>query len=155
MSQYDFPGHILREQREALGLSLLDAYHETHVPIEYLTHLENGRLSELPATTYTAGFLNTYCQVLQLSAEPFIVALRSCRAAAPEPVFFSRGGLATPPGARPLWVSDALTWGAICAILLLGWVSYSVVVKPFADSGDERVNAGSIAVDPPARVETE
>ena len=54
MSQYDFPGHMLREQREALGLSLLDAYHETHVPIEYLTHLENGRLNELPATTYTA-----------------------------------------------------------------------------------------------------
>jgi hypothetical protein len=70
MSQYDFPGHRLREQREALGLSLLDAYHETHVPIEYLTHLENGRLNELPATTYTVGFLNTYCQVLQLSGNP-------------------------------------------------------------------------------------
>lgn len=154
MSQYDFPGHTLREQREALGLSLLDAYHETHVPMEYLAHLENGRLNELPATTYTAGFLNTYCQVLQLSAEPFIVALRSCRAAAPEPVFFSRGGLST-PGARPLWVSDAITWGAICAILLLGWISYSVVVRPFAPSSEERVNAGGIAVEPPARFEAE
>lgn len=155
MSQYDFPGHILREQREALGLSLLDAYHETHVPMEYLANLENGKLNELPATTYTAGFLNTYCQVLQLSAEPFVVSLRACRAAAPEPVFFSRGGLSSQPGARPLWVSDALTWGAICAILLLGWISYSVVVKPFADHGEERVNAGGIAVEPPARFEAE
>lgn len=146
---------MLREQREALGLSLLDAYHETHVPIEYLTHLENGKLSELPATTYTVGFLNTYCGVLQLSAEPFIVALRSCRAAAPEPAYFSRGGLVSPPGARPLWVSDALTWGAICAILLLGWVSYSVVIKPFADQSEKRVDAGSIAVEPPARFDAE
>ena len=77
------------------------------------------------------------------------------RAAAPEPVYFSRGGLVSPPGARPLWVSDALTWGAICAILLLGWVSYSVVVKPFAESGEKRVDAGTIAVEPPARFDAE
>lgn len=154
MSQYDFPGYKLREQREAMGLSLMDAYHETHVPMEYLANLESGKLNELPATTYTAGFLNTYCQVLQLSAEPFIVSLRACRAAAPEPAFFSRSGLAS-PDSRPLWVSDALTWGAICAILLLGWVSYSVVVKPFAEPADGRVDAGTVAIEPPARFDVE
>lgn len=155
MSQYDFPGYKLREQREALGLSLLDAYQETHVPMDYLAALENGRLSELPATTYTVGFLNTYCQVLQLSAEPFVVALRTCRAAAPEPAFFSRSSLSQGSGNRPLWVSDAITWGAICALLLLGWVSYSVVVRPFATTSEDRVNAGTITVEPPARFDTE
>lgn len=155
MSQYDFPGYKLREQREALGLSLLDAYHETHVPMDYLAALENGKLTELPATTYTVGFLNTYCQVLQLSAEPFVVALRACRAAAPEPAFFSRSSLSQGGGNRPLWVSDAITWGAICALLLLGWVSYSVVVRPFAATSEDRVNAGTIAVEPPARFDME
>jgi len=154
MNHYDFPGYRLREQREAVGLSLPDAYHETRVPMEYLAHLEAGRLDDLPATTYTAGFLNTYCQVLDLPAEPFIDALRACRASAPEPAFFSRSGLSSPSN-RPLWVSDALTWGAICAILLLGWISYSVVVAPFAEPADGRVDAGTVPIEPPVRFEME
>lgn len=150
MSHFDFPGNTLREQREALGLSLLDAYHETHVPIEYLDHLERNNLNALPATTYTAGFLTTYCHVLGISAEPYIAALRACRAAVPEPHFFSRGGLSSRP-ASPLWLGDAVAWGAICAILLLGWISYSVVIKPFAESRVDRVDAGTIEIEPPAR----
>ena len=155
MSQFEFPGYKLREQREALGLSLLDAHHETHVPTQYLAHLENGNLSELPATTYTVGFLNTYCQVLDLPAEPFITALRACRrSVAPEPTFFSRTGYSSGAGS-PRWMSDVIAWGAVCAILLLGWLSYSVVVKPFAETRQDRVDAGTIEIEPPKRFDQE
>ena len=154
MNQSDFPGYRLREQREALGLSLRDAHLETHVPIDYLANLENGRLGELPATTYTAGFLTTYCNVLDLPVEPFVAALRACRATAPEPHFFSRGGYATGPGS-PLWLSDVLAWGAVCAIFLLGWLSYSIVVKPLAATTQDRVDAGTIEIAPPARFDQE
>lgn len=154
MSQFDFPGNKLREQREALGLSLLDAHHETHVPIEYLEYLEDGNLDALPATTYTVGFLSTYCHVLDLPAESFVAALRSCRATAPEPNFFSRSGYSTRQGS-PAWLGDVITWSAICAILLLGWVSYSIVVKPFAEGRGGRVDAGTIEIEPPVRFEQE
>ncbi len=151
MSQLEFPGYKLTEQREALGLSLLDAYHETHVPTEYLTRLESGELDELPATAYTVGFLTTYCNVLGLSAEPFIDALRACRAARPEVNFLSRGALSDPSNPYPLWVRDAMTWAAICALLLLGWFSFSMVVRPFSENTTDRVNAGSVEIKPPAR----
>tara|TARA_R110001592_G_scaffold188853_2_gene434253 strand:+ start:497 stop:964 length:468 start_codon:yes stop_codon:yes gene_type:complete len=155
MNQFEFPGHRLTEQREALAMSMVDAYHETHVPIEYLTRLENGELDELPATAYTVGFLTTYCNVLQLPAEPFIEALRTCRSTRPEVNFLSRGGLSDLSNPYPLWVRDAMTWAAICAVLLLGWVSYSIVVRPFAESTPDRVNAGSIEIAPPARFDVE
>lgn len=151
MSQFDFPGHELKERREALGLSLLDAHGETHVPRDYLVSLENGKLNELPATTYTVGFLTTYCQVLDLPPEPYVAALRACRASsAPEPRFFSRSGSVSGPGS-PRWLSDAIAWGAVCAILLLGWVAYSIVVQPFAETHQDRVDAGTIDIAPPAR----
>lgn len=151
MSQIEFPGYRLTEQREAMGLSLLDAYHETHVPVEYLTRLENGELSELPATAYTVGFLTTYCNVLELSNEPFVDALRACRVARPETKFVTRSSRSDFADPYPLWVRDAMTWAAICAVLLLGWVSYSVMVKPFAEATPDRVDAGTIEVEPPAR----
>lgn len=154
MSPYDFPGHELRAQREALGLTLLDAHHETHVPRDYLASLEDGRLDDLPATTYTAGFLNTYCQVLGLQSEPYVTALRACRAtAAPERGFLTR--TANNPDAHPAWLSDAITWGAVCGVLLLAWIAYSVVVSPFAETTRERVDAGTIEIAPPARFEVE
>lgn len=155
MSQYDFPGHRLREQREALGLSLRDAHRETHVPTDYLASLERGDLNELPATTYTVGFLTTYCQVLDLPAEPFVASLRACRAEAPEPHFFSRRGALSGPGNQPAWLSDLIAWGAVCAMLLLGWFAYSIVVKPFAETTKERVDAGEIEIAPPARFDQE
>ena len=151
MSEYEFPGHRLKEQREALGLSMLDAYHETHVPIAYLTRLEEGTLDALPATAYVVGFLTTYCRVLDLSPDSFIDALRACRAARPDVNFLAPGALTDPASPYPLWMRDALSWAAICAILVLGWVSYSIVVKPFAESTTDRVNAGSIEHAPPAR----
>lgn len=154
MSHMEFPGNKLREQREALGLSLLDAHYETHVPTEYLEYLENGNLDALPATTYTVGFLSTYCHVLDLSAESFVAALRACRASAPEPNFFSRSGYST-RRATSAWVGDAITWSAICALLLLGWVSYSIVVKPFAEGRADRVDAGTIEIEPPVRFQQE
>ncbi|MCF6284062.1 MAG: helix-turn-helix domain-containing protein [Candidatus Hydrogenedentes bacterium] len=155
MSQFEFPGYRLKEQREALSLSMLDAYHETHVPIDYLMRLEKGELDELPATAYTVGFLTTYCRVLDLPAEPFIDAVRACRAARPEVKFLAPGALPDPAGPYPLWVRDAMTWAAICAILVLGWASYSIVIKPFAESTPDRVNAGSIEIVPPARFDME
>jgi len=155
MSQLDFPGNRLTEQREALGLTLQDAHHETHVPVDYLLRLERGELEDLPATAYTVGFLTTYCNVLQLSAEPFIDALRACRASRPEVNFLSRGALRDPSGPYPLWVQDAMAWAAICAILLLGWASYSIVIKPFAETATDRVNAGAIEIEPPARFDVD
>lgn len=155
MIEFDFPGHELKAQREALGLSLLDAHCETHVPTQYLAGLESGQLDDLPATAFAVGFLTTYCHVLGLQADPYVSALRACRASSvPETKFFSRGGSIGGP-AYPAWMSDVVTWGAVCAVLLLGWVAYSIVVKPFAETEKDRVDAGRIEIAPPARFDAE
>lgn len=135
-------------------MTLHDAHRETYVPVEYLAHLENGNLRDLPATTYTVGFLSTYCHVLELPAEPLVAALRAARETAPEPSLLSSAGYASGP-ASPRWLGDALAWGAVCAVLLLGWITFSVVVQPFAESRQERVDAGTIEIAPPARFDQE
>jgi cytoskeletal protein RodZ len=152
MTEGSFPGHALREQREALGYSLADIYARVHIPPRYATGLETGDFSVFPAPTYALGFINSYCQFLELDPEPFLAA---CRAAIRSPQAghypVRRRRVANPnPDGRPLWVSDLITWGAICAVLALCWITYAVVTQPFAEDGSGRVDAGSVSIEAPA-----
>ena len=36
-----------------------------------------------------------------------------------------------------------MTWAAICAILVAGWLAYHVVVRPDTDGSNSRVEAGT------------
>ena len=149
MSQAEFPGDTLRARREACGLTLTDVYRRIHVPVEYIRALERGDLDALPGKTYTMGFLKSYCRFLELDPEPLADHFRGCTQSLAQDRLGATargGGL---PARRPLWLSEALAWGAICAILLLGWLTYSAVVRPLAENVDTRVNAGTIEATPP------
>jgi len=146
--QPTFPGELLRERREALGCSLGDLYQHIHVPAQYIDALESGRLKELPSTTYVLGYINSYCDFLGLEPNPFLERYRACARPAAAPARRRALPAMRIPGARPAWVEATLAWGAICAILCLGWFAYSTVVKPIAEPPSTPVEAGTIELPP-------
>jgi cytoskeleton protein RodZ len=151
MNHAEFPGHALAERREQLGLSRLDVYRRIHVPIQYIASFEEGRLRDLPGRTYAVGFLTTYCRFLDLDSEPYIDQFHACTQAPPASRFFA----AQLPefGRRPMWMTEVAAWGTICVVLLLGWLTYSVIVRPQADSAQNRVEATTVEVAPPTHFE--
>lgn len=138
MSQVEFPGDRLRARREEQGFSIEEAHSHTHIPVPYLEALENGNVRALPVDAYALGFLKTYCQFLELAPEPFVDRFHVC----PHPSFASRLRAVGSGDQRnrqastgpSLWAQELLAWGAICALLLLGWFTYTVVVRPLAES---------------------
>jgi len=141
MNDGKFPGNTLQARREELGLSRLDVHDRIHVPVEYIAALEEGTFAALPVAAYTRGFLRTYCQFLDLPPEPFMDRLEvSTRPAAAGRYLKRRVDNAEE---RPRWLRDLLAWGAVCAVLVLGWLTYAVIVRPMAENTGARVEAGS------------
>jgi cytoskeletal protein RodZ len=62
-------GQTLRQAREDLGASLVEAERETRISRRYLEALENEDEAALPAGIYTRGFIRIYCQYLGLNPE--------------------------------------------------------------------------------------
>ncbi len=59
-------GAYLKRRREDLGLTLRDVAAKTRVRTTYLEHIENERLSDLPAPVYLRGFVLEFARVLGL-----------------------------------------------------------------------------------------
>ena len=152
MNNGTFPGEELRAQREALGLTPQDVFAEARIPTAYVEALERGDLEVLPVPGYAAAFLRTYCRLLELPPERFVDSFRA----------YARQMGHAPPLPRktrpglPTWKDDLLVWAAISAILLLGWVTYALVVRPQAGVTDNRVDAGAremVVPRPPAELD--
>jgi cytoskeleton protein RodZ len=146
MTASSFPGHELKERREALGLSEDDVYRKLRVPSHFVRTIETGALDQLPALTYTIGFLRTYCRLLELDSEPYVhdltAAMRPARG-------FLGFGDKSAPRPRPAWMTEAITWLSICGIMLLGWLAYSVVVRPGSDPDRSEAQADELVIQLP------
>ncbi len=142
MKQASFPGGELRARREELGVTVYEAFRRTHVPANYIEALERADIHALPATCYAVGFLKSYCEFLGVESERYVDSLRAC--VRPSVVrFLAREGSATRP---PAWLQDLVAWAAVMAILLLGWVTYTVVFQPQTQNPNKRVDAGPMEV---------
>ena len=139
-----FPGNDLRQRREALGVSVYEAYRNTRVPVKYIQSIERGDVSALPGECYSAGFLRTYCQFLKVDPDPYVDSLRALSRPAPAGFPRTREDLER---RAPAWVQDAVTWAVVLAVVLLGWVTYAVVFRPQAQVTDNRVSAGVVETD--------
>ena len=146
-----FTGEVLRERREALGLSLQDVHARIHVPLSHLRAFEDNRLDDLPAPAYAVGFLSTYCQLLELDPAPFVDRYRLCQHTGEDGAdrAMHRQFLSAlrEPAKRPAWIEEVLAWGTICAILLFAWVAYATITRPFAERAETRVDAGAVEVE--------
>lgn len=65
-------GHILREAREARGLTLAEAEAQTRINQRFLQALEMGEYAVLPTPAHTRGFLRNYARFLSLDPTPLL-----------------------------------------------------------------------------------
>ena len=97
MASVDELGNILREAREAKGLTLRDAYEETRITARFLEALETGRYGDLPSPTHVRGFLRNYARFLDLDPAPLLQRYEQTKKAPPPPL---------PPSSRTSSVMD-------------------------------------------------
>ena len=68
------PGTILKQARQALGLSLGEVAAMTRIPRTMLTHLEGDRFDEYSADVFVRGHIRSYSRELKLDPEKVIQA---------------------------------------------------------------------------------
>ena len=151
MTEGQIRGAELRARREELGLTVEAVYRELRIPISYIHALEEGDTRHLPAACYVRGFLKTYCALLDTPAEPYLHAYEDD---IPAGGFLQRGSVFTNLSGgvlpTPSWLTELAAWAAVCALVLLGWFAYSVLIQPTGGDQD-RVKAETFeVVVPPA-----
>lgn len=135
-------GQILRQAREARGISLAEAEEATKVRQKFLAALEQDDFQRLPGEVYRRGFLKSYAIYLGLDPEALLARYRAQRGApaeaqkaAPEvsaPSAPQAPAAAAPiqPLARPLGpttpLNMAIVWVPLLVIALLvgGFFAY-------------------------------
>ena len=145
MNDFEFPGQELRERREELKLSVDDVYRKLRIPVEFVDAIESGDMDTLPDMCYTTGFLKTYCELLDLDGEAYADTLTECTRPS-EGRFLNLATKANGTPRHPTWWNDIVAWAAVCAILVLAWITYSVTVHEQAAPADRQVQAGSIGM---------
>lgn len=135
MEQKTYEGGVLREKREALGLSLRDVYYKTRIPIQYVQAIESGDFERFPAACYAAGFLRSYCRLLEMDAEPFVQAYEAHLT--PMPRHFARLTSDYYQRVAQRHWPDLVAWLAVCALVALGWFAYQAVVQPSTITGEK------------------
>ena len=72
-------GGILREARQAKGVTLEQAAAATRIRLRTLTALEDDLLAELPAPVYVRGYLRTYAHYLEVDSDRLVEAYEETR----------------------------------------------------------------------------
>ncbi len=70
-------GAQLREARQELGWQLPDLAASLRIRREYLEAIEDGRMSDLPGSTYALGFVRSYASALGLSGNQVAARFRA------------------------------------------------------------------------------
>ncbi len=65
-------GNILREAREAKGLTLSEVQEQTRISAKFLTAMENGQYDLLPTPVHVKGYLRNYARFLSLDPAPIL-----------------------------------------------------------------------------------
>jgi transcriptional regulator with XRE-family HTH domain len=106
-------GEVLRKQRKARGISLVEVSEHTKVGKRYLEALENGEYNLLPGESYIRGFLRAYAKYLELDDEVLLrqyLEFRQQEAQRPE---------SYPDRAREKGEVNPSVWSALVVILVL------------------------------------
>jgi len=75
-----YEGQLLRQVREARGLSLEHLAQLTKINLFYLRRLEENDLDQLPAPVYVRGYLRQIARLLRLDAELLLAGFDALRA---------------------------------------------------------------------------
>ena len=127
MRHSTFPGSELRERRESMGLSTKEAFEHTLVRIDYIEAFERGDLEALPGACYSAGFLKSYCALLDVDPNRYLDSFRA-HSRYSSSRFLRRKGNGKLN--LPRWARAWLAWAPVLALLAFGWVTYHLVLQP-------------------------
>ena len=117
-------GEMLREAREALGLSLRDVSTDTRVRYAYLEAIEQGRFHDLPGRTYIPAFLRTYAKRVNLDAERVLEAYRAIDTAPPVAAAYN-----FPAAPKDRRTPKAALLLASCALLFGAYVTWHAMTR--------------------------
>jgi cytoskeletal protein RodZ len=62
-------GQKLKTAREGQGLTLVQVYERTKIPLHHLQSIDTGNVDELPEPVYVAGFIKRYAEVVGLNGQ--------------------------------------------------------------------------------------
>lgn len=65
-------GNLLKDKRASLAVSLEQVAKDTSIPLNFLEALEEEDFGVIPGKGYVKGFLRTYCEYLEMDADPII-----------------------------------------------------------------------------------
>jgi hypothetical protein len=68
----EYTGELLRQVREARGLTLEQMANTSKIAIYYLRNLESEEYEDLPAKVYVKGYLKQIARLLKLESEPLV-----------------------------------------------------------------------------------
>lgn len=97
-------GNILREAREARGLSLADVQQQLRITPRFLEALEQGHYHLLPSPVHVRGYLRNYARFLRLDPQPLLDHYEAHQAHYVAPV----GAPAAPSAANPSTIYQRL-----------------------------------------------
>lgn len=136
-----FPGNDLRARRLEVGLSREDVHRKLRIPTNFVEAIEAGTWEALPSSVYCIGFTRSYCEFLGLNPEPYVDAVLSGKQARWKTPGF---GAPIQPVECPAWLSDAIVWATIVLVSILGWASYTAVVRPDTGQSSKSVQAETL-----------
>jgi cytoskeletal protein RodZ len=62
-------GQKLKSAREGQGLTLVQVYERTKIPLHHLQSIDTGNVDDLPEPVYVAGFIKRYAEVVGLNGQ--------------------------------------------------------------------------------------
>ncbi len=134
-------GEELKMRRMTIGLSRQEAYKKFRVPLAFIAAIEDGRTEDLPPPIYARGFIKTYCEALGAAPDSVVNAYEE---SLHKPVRGFSLRRVSQRVDRPAWFDDAVMWAAIVGIVIAGWISYTVVVRPGTPDNASRVQAETV-----------
>ena len=143
-------GKEIRQRRTELKRSVDEASVACTIPKELIQALEEGDLEKLPHDCFAAGLLRSYCRYLDLPAEGYVTRLQEARSRVEQAPASSltvkalRGPRLSFPNLGIRVSKEFQTWLAVCGLLILGWFTYSSVIRPTADVTQSHAQAASI-----------
>ena len=139
MKYTPFPGQELRERREAMGLTIEEAFRKTRVPLPYIRAIESGEIHALPASCYTVGFLKSYCVFLEVDSNRFLDSYQTL--SRPSVARFLRRSTNEEKPHVPGWVQDCAAWAVVTGLVVFGWFAYSLIFQPSPGAEPKRADA--------------
>ncbi|HEV8244484.1 MAG TPA: helix-turn-helix domain-containing protein [Polyangiaceae bacterium] len=132
-------GQLLRQLREARGMSVEEVSRGTRVPVSSVERIEADRFDELPGEVFVRGFLKSYARAVQVTPDEILARYTASRRVAwvtPLPI----SSPAKPARSRRFGVAIAFV-----LLLILFTLALSIVLKPRGDDMPQELSFASTA----------